>query len=176
MHRRTVSHHGIDYDLGHLGQRLAALHWRCRDSLVREFSIRIRFADHCYTEKLVGPPPVGAHCILRPRDPRIFHPRRHAMSCHLPALMDHFLHKPGSSIAQTERHNWSTFVTALPVPLSAGEKYFIFMTIRPAPPAADPTGGRIDLFIESAYPRTTRVKVFEQKPFGRVVENLMRAI
>lgn len=173
MHPKTVSHQGSDYDLTHLGQKLAPLHWRCRDSLVREFSIRIRFADHCYTETLNGAPPAGAHCILRSSDPRIFHPRRHAMSCHLPALIDDFLLNPGSPIAQTAQHNWSTFVTSLPVPLAAGEKYFIFLTLRPVPPAADPTRGRIDLFIESAYPKTTPVKVFKRRPFGRVIEDLI---
>jgi hypothetical protein len=173
MHPKTVSHLGTDYDLTHLGQKVAPLHWRCRDGLVREFSIRIRFADHCYSEVLKSAPPVGAHCILRPRDPRIFHPRRHAMSCHLPALIDNFLLTPGSPIAQTAQHNWSAFVISLPVPLAAGEKYFIFMTLRPARSATDPTRGRIDLFIESAYPKTTPVKVFERKPFGRVIEDLL---
>ncbi len=174
MHPKTVFHLGTTYDLTHLGQKVAPLHWRCRDSLVREFSIRVRFADHCYTETLVGAPPAGAHTMLWPGDPRIFDPGRHAMSRHLPALIDAFFLKPSSTIAQTERHNWSTFVMSLPVPMRAGEKYFIFMNLKPIQAKDDPTPGRIDLFVESAYPRTTPIVVFQRKPFGRVVEELLQ--
>ena len=173
MHPKTVSHQGSDYDLTHLGQKLAPLHWHCRDSLVREFSIRIRFADHCYTETLNGAPPAGGSLCITVQRPTDISSQTACDVLSFACADDDFLLNPGSPIAQTAQHNWSTFVTSLPVPLAAGEKYFIFLTLRPMPPAADPTRGRIDLFIESAYPKTTPVKVFERRPFGRVIEDLI---
>ena len=49
-----------------------------------------------------------------------------------------------------------------------GEKYWVFFRVKPNNVLADGTH-LVDVYVESAYPRATRVVTFRRLPFGRLV-------
>lgn len=49
-----------------------------------------------------------------------------------------------------------------------GEKYWIFFRVKPNEVLRDGTHV-LDLYVESAYPRTTPVVTFRRLPFGKLI-------
>ena len=175
IHPNSITHLGVSYQLTHLKQKIIPFTWICKDKEKRQFSVRVRFSDHCYSEALAEAPPDGAYCTVGPGGRRMLNLDRHAMSQFLPGLMVGILMKPGTALAQTAHKNWSTYFVSLPTPMKPGEKYYVFLSLRPNVSPTGVSSGWLDMFVESAYPRSDAVKTFARKPFGRIVEEMFLA-
>lgn len=74
-------------------------------------------------------------------------------------------------------HDWYTFFPSMEPALMEGHKYYIFFGMRrsdPRAPIAAPY--RLDLFVESAYQRSTRVEMKIRWPFGKAAERTAKEL
>ena len=172
MHPAQITHLGASFGLTHLEHKIGSFVWKRNDGTTCRYGVRIRFSDHCYSEKCVSSPIAGSYIIKREGQARLFDPRRHALSLHLPGLINGFLVRPGQPLGRTEKGNWSTYCIELNGLLARDERYFAFLSLRVRPGKQSPEAREIDLYVESAYARTAPVLVRERKPFGTIVENL----
>jgi hypothetical protein len=176
LHLKKITHLGVDYDLGHLIQTTTSFGWTHLNKQMK-LSVRIRFSDHCYSLEHYGQEePEGSHFISSKGGSRLFCPIRHEHSLCLPNLFLDLCEKPTHPVALTSEDNWTIFRLQMPSPMFEGETYWVFFRVKPN--AVRPDGTHlIDVYVESAYPRTAPVVVFRRLPFGRLVaETALAAI
>jgi hypothetical protein len=171
----SINHCGNEFDLTHLQQSFGTFSWLCLDGGERNFSVRIRYSDHCISEAVVGSYPAGSHVFQAGVPHRIFDVDRYTWSLELPAIIDDLLSRPTTSIQLTPENNGYIFRLAMSHPLQANEKYYCFIRLkRSAVPVTNQVDCNLDLFVESAYPRLIPpIKAKERQMFGRLAERLV---
>jgi hypothetical protein len=168
LHPQKITHLGVDYDVAHLRQTITAFGWTHLNKQLK-LSVRIRFSDHCYSlEYYGGAEPEGSHFITSGGRSRLFCPIRHEHSFCLPTLFRAMCEKPTEQVRLTAEDNWTIFRAQIPSPMFAGEKYWIFFRVKPYSMSADGTH-LVDVYVESAYPRTTPVVTSRRLPFGTLI-------
>jgi hypothetical protein len=134
-----------------------------------QLAIRVRFSNHCYSLEHYGDEqPEGSYFIVDNGRSRLFCPIRHEHSFCLPNLFRELCEKPTLPVALTAEDNWTIFRAQIPSPMFEGEKYWIFYRVKPNSVLPDGTH-LVDVYVESAYPRTTPVVTFRRLPFGRLI-------
>ncbi len=171
-----ISHVGVDYDLGHLQQVFRTFSWVCEDGVKRNFSARVRYTNHCISVTSEVPAAVGEHAFGAAGNFRIFDIDRYQWSLELPTIIDGLFNKPTMPIQMTPNHNGYIFRLYMKHPLGAAEKYYCFVRLKlPADFQAGQTPLRLDLFVESAYPRDIEpIKINVRPMFGRLAERLAK--
>lgn len=177
----AITHHKNEFCLKHLQQKIFRFSWRDKSKQNFDFSTRLRFSDHCYSETLEGPAPKGAYTIIRPDDPRIFDERRYNLSFDARDLAYGLLQKPGTFVFEVDdihnpqRRNWTMFSLQTREPLETGERYSVFFSLRRTKGFVSPDGAvGLDMFIQSAYPKSRPTKTAEHLPFGRIAERMAK--
>ena len=172
MHLDSIRHRDHVYDASHLNQVIKQFDWRDCDKQNMSFSVRVRYSNHCYSKTCERPS--DEDFVVSQN--RIFCPHRHSLSQVLPAVIGGIIEKPTTSIGVTyESKNHHVYRIAPTVPLEPGERYAIFFSLK-ASNADDPSRAvrMLDLFVESAYPRTNRVDIDRNLPFGKLAEQLLK--
>ncbi|MHC6156590.1 hypothetical protein ACVSQB_33040 [Bradyrhizobium elkanii] len=171
-HPSKITHLGIDYDLNHLAQRTVSFDWTHLNKQMK-LAVRVRYSNHCYSLEHYGQKEPEGSCFVTDNSnrSRLFCPTRHGHSLCLPDLFRQISEKPTHPVALTAEDNWSIFRLQLVPPMQAGEKYWVFFRVKLNSVLSD--GSRlIDLYVESAYPRTTDVVTFRRLPFGRLIAEI----
>lgn len=114
----------------------------------RTIAIDVKFSNHCYTEVFAPDRHDPAYIVMDRGQRRVFDPRRHELSRHLPEIV-RFL--PGRSVHITRPGRNYVYVAQIEM---AGSDYAMFFHLKR-------NGGRHDLamMVESAYPLTDRQAV-----------------
>jgi len=172
-HPPKAMHLNVEYNLSHLFQHFGQFEWHDDRGEAMAFSVRVRYSDHCYSDKLAFVP----GCFRVGRD-RVFCPIRHAHSLNLPTLMGTLFNRPTTTVSFTAKErNWSVFWLEIRPPLDPGHKYFAFFHVeRSTPPRGRDGRHHLDLVVESAYQRSGSVEVWHRFPFGKVAERTARGI
>lgn len=173
MATNTIKHLGIDYSLGHLKAKQHVLSWVGKNQQTLNIAVRIRYSSHCYSDKSL-PEEIDVGIIHDRLERRVFCPIRYQHSLALPSMFRALIERPVETVYLTYEDNCSIYRLEMPHSLMDGEIYYAFFRVRKAsnlPQQLDLH--RLDLFVESAYPRKTRVAVKARMPFGRVVERLV---
>lgn len=131
---------GTTFDLSHLDGFTFACPTDFRPA---PLTIGVRFSNHCYTVKCDDDAYTGPKLLLdQHRARRLFDAVRHALSLHLPAMVQGL---PAAKVWQTyEERNYMHFSTTI-----GAAEYRMFFHLRRAPSGS---GRDLDLFVESAYP------------------------
>jgi hypothetical protein len=173
MHPQVATHLDVAYDLRHLWQRFNQFTWRDDYGLDMGFSVRVRYSDHCYSDKNL---PALPGCYRVGRRGRIFCPIRYAHSLNLPPIIEGLFEKPTTEVRLTYENNLSIFRVEMSPPLLPRHKYFVFFHVDVGEPLMDRGLYRLDLFVESAYQRDTPVASRSRFPFGKVAERTARGL
>ncbi len=177
FHSSSISFKGEDFDLTHLRQKIGRFSWTNKETEEEaEFSVRMRFSNHCYTEEIKGARVVREDDVVVEHMPtRVFCPIRHDKTHLLVQIMHGLIERPTTSVALTTRttgggKNWTVYkLYSCPDGLG-NERYTVFFSVaRGFDGLPDGTRG-IDVYVESAYLKEQRVSVLKNVPFGRVAE------
>ena len=170
----SICHAGLNYDLQHLGQRFFAFSWICSDGSNLAFSVRVRYSDHCISETVSLPNPLGHFAFGTASSLRTFDADRYEWSLELPAIVDALFVKPTTPIQMTPEHNGYVFRLKMNHLLPSGEKYYCFIRLKRSQEfvvGLHPV--KLDLFVESAYARQSEpIRSNERTMFGRLAERL----
>jgi hypothetical protein len=139
---KDILHNGEVMPIGHLAPKMIGC--PC-EHIKRDLSIRVIFANHCYTEEFSAEKHSHDQIILydSPDRPRVFCPIRYKLSHRLPDLIDAL---PAQRVHQTTQVRNYVYVVPLKVERQVYEIYFMLQRAQ-AEDAAD-----LRLTIESAYP------------------------
>ncbi|MEQ1902081.1 MAG: hypothetical protein ABL866_15280 [Devosia sp.] len=165
-----ITHIGSQYATDHLDPHLGQFGWN-KDGNQLMIGIHVRYSAHCYSVSQEGPLPEGAFSFADPGGgARVFSPDRHAHSLLVPAMIGGLIAKPTSPVARTHESNWTIFALQMQPALAPGEIFYVFFRLKAAAGhlAAKFAGGvvALELYVESAYARTSKVRTGERKPFG----------
>jgi hypothetical protein len=169
-----INHSGIHYDLGHLHQVFRTFSWVCEDGVKRDFSVRVRFTNHCISVANSSPAVVGEHVFDVGENCRVFDIDRYQWSLELPEIIHGLFQKPTTTIQLTPEFNGYIFRLYMKHALADGERYYCFVRLKRS---HEFQGGqspvKLDLFVESAYPREIEpFRINERHMFGRLAERL----
>jgi hypothetical protein len=172
----SICHSGMEYDVRHLAQRFLSFSWQGRDGTDFQFSVRVRYSDHCIsaTPSLSLPP--DAFVFEAPASMRVFDVDRYNWSLELPSIVETLFVRPTTSIQLTREQNGYVFRLTMKHPLNTGEKYFCFLRLKRSPEyVAGASPLKLDLFVESAYARSTDpIRSTQRLMFGRLAESLVK--
>ncbi len=161
-HQPFVIHHESHFDLRHLTDAWHSFSWRLKTQEVVQFTLEVRYSNHCYTDaKLPNDP--GCAIILDKSIKRIFCPSRHARSLSLPSLFSNLAARPTTSVGILRR-NYSVFEVQ-----QDGLLYYAFFKLRGLR-ASNSDNAHLNLFVESAYERPDKVISRRKVPFGMLAE------
>lgn len=169
QHPSTILHYGLAYDLIHLREHFLPTTWR-EGAADRSFMLRVRYADHCYSDGDLPQLPGCAIIKDQHAKDRAFCPLRHAHSLALPGIIAGLAAKPSTFVGFTIERNWQVFRLLMKPDPNAGLRYCLFFMARRS--ILQPVSGapvNVDLDIRSAYVKTNQVKVLRNLPFGQVV-------
>ena len=169
MYRSPILHEGENYCIDHLDETFRQLTWR-EGEVNYTFSVRVRFSDHCYStsDGIETAGPNSFICDKR-SPPRVFCPTRYSCSKALPSIIQELFNKPTTTLRITPERNGLVFRLKLDEGLEETEKYYCFMRLKKSQYfAPKDTNQKLDLFIESAYPRTTSPASHKRTMFGRL--------
>ena len=174
MNFDSIRHEGIDYSLGHLKPSFHSFAWVSKELKDLKFGVRVRYSSHCYSDKSL-PYRAEAGVIYEQSARRMFCPIRYQHSLSLPEMFKALMERPVETVCLTYEDNWSIYRLQMPSSLRDGEIYYAFFRLKRDRFASTVTDThRLDLYVESAYPRTTRVAIQARMPFGRVAERLIQ--
>lgn len=167
------NHLGVDYDVSHLRQVISPVAWTGQDGTSLKFSVRLRYANHAYSEELKRTALAGEAVFQDQNNiQRIFCPTRHAHSISLPTMMQGLFTKPTTTVLRTSREkNWTFFCLKMTPSLAPGSRYYVFMRLR-SQLSEQPGVHWLDLWVESAYSRIEKVPTDRAWPFGRLLERV----
>lgn len=169
-----IHHLGQDYPVGHLLPHVGAFDWT-EGSDIRRFSVHVRYSPHCYSEGLTGEAPDGSFVFTDAGGRRAFSPQRHAHSLSVPGMINALIDKPTLRVSLTYESNWSIFALRMSPALAADELFYVFFRLRRSDPVALSDRLRsLELYVESAYARATKVAVREHRPFGAAVSAIFK--
>jgi hypothetical protein len=137
-----IVHDGREVSLAHLAPMI--IHCPCTQ-IKRNLSIRVGFANHCYTEAFDAALHAREQIILydSPQRPRIFSPNRHRLSVFLPQLLTELPTKKVQQTFQQRNYVYEATVELETVPY---EVYFMLQRLD------GEKGIDLRLTVESAYP------------------------
>ena len=169
----SIRHSGKDYDLRHLAQQFRTFLWKGSDGSDFHFSVRVRYTDHCISEK-VDVAAIPESCLFA--NNRVFDVDRYKWSLQLPSIVEGLFAKPTSSIQLTPEKNGYVFRLTMNHPLAVGEKYYCFFRLKRSHEfIAGEHPSKLDLVIESAYARfIDPARANERIMFGRLAERLVK--
>lgn len=169
-----IKHIGKDYDLMHLAQRFFKFDWKCADGQNCEFSVRVRYSDHCISDGIKVAPPQGSCLFGNPPKQRVFDLDRHTWSLELPTIIENLIAKPTTALQLTPEGNGYIFRLTMAHSLQAGEKYYCFIRVkRSQTNNASAKERQIDLYVESAYSRQYEPDRTGQRiMLGKLAENI----
>jgi hypothetical protein len=172
----SISHIGVDYELGHLQQVLRTFSWVCEDGVKRDFSVRVRYTNHCISVTSLSPAAAGEHVFDAGENFRVFDIDRHQWSLELPEIIYGLFKKPTTTIQLTPEFNGYIFKLYMKHALGDGERYYCFVRLKRSHEFQDGQSPvKLDLFVESAYPRKTEpFRINERHMFGRLAERLIK--
>jgi len=175
MHPEKIEYAGKAYTLVHLRQSIRQFKWTPKDAEEVTFSVRLRYSNHCYSRNLdPGELQQPEHVLCPDRAVRVFCPDRHSHTERLCAMMGGLFDKPGTSVALTQHHNWTTYQIYAPVGRAAQVRYCAFFTVRNDTDRPIETGTHaLDMYVESAYVKEDSVPTRKRVPFGKVAEMTM---
>jgi hypothetical protein len=125
-----------------------------RQSLLLTYTINVRFSNHCFSEKFDPARHTEAMVVWDGSRKRGFEPERHTLSSRLPDIVRAL---PTRKVYQTgERRNHVAYEILEEMP--NGKIYRIFLNLRTAGMDSVRMGCNLDLFVESAYPATERLR------------------
>lgn len=177
FHPSSISFRGENFDLTHLRQDIGRFSWTSKDTKENaEFSVRMRFSNHCYSEEIKGARVIREDDVIVERMPmRVFCPMRHDKTYLLVQIMQGLIQRPTTSVALTTRttgggKNWTVYRLYSRPDGPGTERYTVFFSVTRGFDGL-PDGARgIDVYVESAYLKEQRVSVLKHVPFGRVAE------
>lgn len=162
----TIHHLGLEYPVDHLVPHRGEFEWT-DDSETHRLSVHVRYSPHCYSERLEEGAAAGSFVFSDAGGARIFSPSRHAHSLLVPGLIGNLIAKPTNRVGLTYEKNWSLYALKMVPPLQPGEIFYTFFRLRRSEPAELKNGVKLlELYVESAYSRLTRVALRENRPFG----------
>lgn len=169
-HPAYINHLNKEYELNHLRQINKSFSWNNSDGDNLNFSVLIRYSNHCYTEILDDCPTTDDPIFTELNKQRIFDIERYTHSIHLPQIIEDLINKPTSKIALTYENNCYVYKMDMPDGLNKGEKYCIFFHLKLIE-MGNPI--RLKMYIESAYTRSSKVAVKQILSFGNFAMNLI---
>lgn len=163
MHPPKFTHNGEEYDFAHLDQSSRTVDWIDQESQPQIYTVRIRYSDHCYSEEIKG------NRILEDSDypisdnpTRVFCPKRYAATFDLVFMINGLFEKVTSSVILTSKNNFHIY--RLDKACEMG-RYSVFFRLRVG---AKPS--HLELYVESAYLKDSRVVTVQRMPFGKALE------
>lgn len=170
MKHRPIQHGGQVYVTKHLEQAIMRFDWVNKNKRPVNFSVRVRYSNHCYS-KSEGE---TVDASFRLENNRVFCPDRYFLSLNLPDVIGTLFSKPTVRVGITHQHNCHLFQISPAVSLPIGMRYAIFFSLRRSKnDEPSELTRKLDLYVESAYARSTRVNVKRNMPFGKLAENLL---
>lgn len=171
----SIFHLGIEYDLQHLEQKFLSFQWKCKDSRLLNFDIRVRYSNHCISEKCKPPSIKNSFIFEDGYKKRLFNIDRYKWSLELPGIIKMLFDKPTSTIQMTPDNNGYIFELKMRHPLPNNEKYYCFVRMKRSPIfKVDLYPYKLDLYIESAYSRgLDPIRSNQRIMFGRMAERLI---
>lgn len=177
FHPDQISFKSQAYDLSHLRQHIGRFSWKEKKSGGNsEFSVRLRFSNHCYSEEIKGDRVILEDDKIVSENPtRVFCPVRHEETPVLVELMKGLIQKPTSSVALTRRTtgggmNWKVYKLYTRLDGKGDGRYTVFFSVSSGFDGLPDAAKGIDLYVESAYLKDKKVPVITNVPFGRVAE------
>lgn len=169
-----LAHRGAQYDVSHLAARVVAMGaWTRADKQPLNVEVEIRYSCHCYTVDSQDAPPAGAWHLREPREWRIFDEQRHALSAHIPDIIETLVRHPTKQIQQVSgRNNFKIFRVGLDG-VRPGERYYVFLKLTRSSRIGSGGFHQIRLSVESAYPRHNIVAGKWRPPFGTAVAEVL---
>ncbi|WP_157961316.1 hypothetical protein [Microvirga flavescens] len=101
---------------------------------------------------------------------RVFCPMRHEKTTLLTQMIEGLFAKPASRVSLTMENNWTVFHLYAEPEHQGDPRYCAFFRMRRSTVPLRGEQVPLEMFVESGYGRSTRVKVLRHAPFGRVAE------
>ena len=90
-------------------------------------------------------------------------------------MISSLIARPTQRVALTYESNWSIYALRMSPSLQPDELFYVFFRLRKSDPAILAGGVRsLELYVESAYSRVTKVAVREQRTFGAAASAIFK--
>ena len=162
----AIRHLDGEYSLDHLSPSQGSFEWLDKATVRYRFSVHVRYSPHCYSETIDGDIPEAAYTFGDSSGTRMFSIDRHAHSLLVPGMIHALFSKPTSAVGLTYEDNWSIYSLQMQPPMEPGKTFYIFFRLRKSDPPLADGNCALELYVESAYARSTPVHIRQRMTFG----------
>lgn len=175
MHPEFITHREEQLALGHLNQFLGEFEWTPKGGQPNRYRVRVRYSNHCYSRKLEDGEELLADDVVVDTGPlRVFCRERYNLTTTLCRTINGLFAKPTTAVFLTHESNWTIYQFYARVP-GQPQPYRVFFTVRRgnSPDMVD-GAHRLEMYVQSAYPKESLVGTKRKALFGTVADMTIR--